>query len=295
MYKYTVNGKQKKRKKGKAVERRVRSVKKKGVSPGTFLKRLVVGLKYTLCFLLFLGFLAVASAGTYRFYKSGDFFILRDVVCQGNSQLSRNDILNMLHLELGRKLLDIPVGKLREVLLKHPWVQDAEVSRSYPSRLKILLQEKRPVALCFLPARRDGLVRDYLGPGRTGKGERSQWYGISESGELLPDISLYNVNFPVTELLPKKDSAALHALTRFLCAARDQYPGIYNTMSQINYLGRSEFAVYTRDNRLKFIISMEEDVGTVLEMWGLLVSRKGDQLMKGQTVDLRIKGFAYVK
>ncbi|MFC1585185.1 hypothetical protein ACFL5V_06545 [Fibrobacterota bacterium] len=65
-------------------------------------------------------------------------------------------------------------------------------------------------------------------------------------------------------------------------------------MSQINYESNGSYAIYSRDNRLKFLVPVEGEHTATLDFWDLLIRKKGEQFSRGQTVDLRIKGFAYV-
>jgi len=289
---YSVRKKTKKIKKYSNKPRKKSSIKKNWQFIGKTVNSLFVGLKYVVCFSLILGTLGVAASGTYKVYKSNDILILKDVIFKGNQHTSRSEILNLLQLEFGIKLLEIQNSDLEELLESHPWIQEAKVSKTLPSKLKITIIEKQPVALCYMPESRKSSKKSIgMFPKSRGK---SNWYGISPSGEFLPDISLNEFNLPIIEMYTVKDSSSLSNMLEFLSTAQMDFQGIYNTISQIKFENNLSYTVLTRDNSLKFLVSTDEENKQTLKMWNLLMMQKGDKLGNSKTIDLRVKGYAYV-
>jgi hypothetical protein len=274
---------------------KVRKTRRKKVAAARTIKRVFHGLKYAACTALILGAIGAAAGGTYRFYKSNDLFVLRDIICEGNVHLSQANILNILQLELGVKLLDVPVKELEKVLLKHPWVEKVSVQRRYPSHLKVMFQEKRLVALCYLSGTTAKRIKGFMDGSSSANRRKSQWYGVTAQGELLPDVFLKNHNLPIIEVPAGISGELWKGLCGFLGKASDKYSGIYNTMSQIKYTGHTDLAIFSRDNRLKFLVSIEGYEENILSFWDLLINQIGREFSAGQIIDLRVKEFAYVR
>jgi cell division septal protein FtsQ len=213
--------------------------------------------------------------GAFALYRKDNLFILRDVTCEGNGRLSKNELLDLLNLELGVRLIDVPVEETRTRLLEHPWIKEVSIKRRFPSRLKVILEEKQAVALCYLE-------------------REKRWFGLDEKGGLLPGILVGSGDYPVLEKVGSLKESQLEAIGGFLRDAAEYYPGIYNAMSQIVVGKKSEITIFSRDSKFCFRVSLEENSQSTLEMWQLLISQKHEEFINGGTIDLRVRGYAYV-
>ncbi len=250
--------------------------KKKIIPKGT-LKKASSKFFQLFLILLILGVVGIAIGGTYKYYSKTDIFLLKGVVIEGNYQLAEQDVMDYLNIELGVKLSDVPTEDYQEKLEKHPWIQSVKVSRRYPSRIKVRIKEEKPVALYRLQ-----------------KKGGSVWYGFSEQGAPLPDVSLQKNNLPVLEGLAGADSLELVRLAQLLKVSKEKYPNIYNSLSQIKYRGKNEFVLFSRDNQFEYLISVDREPEAMLHFWDLLVWKQGAKFKRGQIIDLRVEGYAYV-
>ncbi|MBF0430378.1 MAG: FtsQ-type POTRA domain-containing protein [Fibrobacteria bacterium] len=242
------------------------------VTKSTVVLKLVLGVGLvTVC-------IGAAAAGFYRYYQDNSFFILREIVCEGNHHLTREDILVNLKLELGTNLFDLALDSQETRLMKHRWVEEVSIKRRYPSTLLVIIKEKAPLAISYI---------------KTGK-KAYNWKGISDNGQWLPGVELYTGDLPVVETLPKKSEGTLPLLGAFLKTAREDFPGIYHTISQVKCVGGNNIAIYSSDNYFKFMVSLEEDPEETLELWRLLLNQHCGHFQKGHTIDLRVPGYAYV-
>ena len=253
-----------------------RRAKKKIIPKGT-LKKASSKFFQLFLILLILGVVGIAIGGTYKYYSKTDIFLLKGVVIEGNYQLAEQDVMDYLNIELGVKLSDVPTEDYQEKLEKHPWIQSVKVSRRYPSRIKVRIKEEKPVALYRLQ-----------------KKGGSVWYGFSEQGAPLPDVSLQKNNLPVLEGLAGADSLELVRLAQLLKVSKEKYPNIYNSLSQIKYRGKNEFVLFSRDNQFEYLISVDREPEAMLHFWDLLVWKQGAKFKRGQIIDLRVEGYAYV-
>ncbi len=234
-------------------------------------------LKIAFAWGLIIGILITASYGSFYFYKKGDFFVLRDMIFEGNNQLDNAVLTGLMDLELGVKLFDVSLEEKQKLLCQHPWVEKAVVKRRFPSKLRVVLNEKVPVALCL---RKNGT-------------RQHSWYGISGKGEFLPDISLCRNDLPVVEL-NTEDGSTLRNLCMFLSTAREQYPDIFNSISQIEYMGNRVIRLISREHDLSYIVCLESGFEKTLDSWSSFLSCISRRWKAGNTIDLRVNGYVYV-
>jgi cell division septal protein FtsQ len=107
--------------------------------------------------------LALAAREVQRFSVSDPHFVLPgppppgenapEFTIQGLRFASRDRIVQVFQSDFGRSVFEIPLGERRRRLLGVDWVAAASVSRIWPNRLTIRIQERSPVAFASLPQR----------------------------------------------------------------------------------------------------------------------------------------------
>jgi cell division protein FtsQ len=117
----------------------------KGQSRRTWLK----GIAFVLAFLTLAG-LSVGLLVGYHQLLTCSWFCIKDInqiEIEGAKRLSRGVVLQQARLAPGASLLAVRPGQMERSLITHPWIAKAEVSRKWPHNLRILIQERDPVAL----------------------------------------------------------------------------------------------------------------------------------------------------
>lgn len=64
----------------------------------------------------------------------------------GNSQLTRADLLTVFGADIGRNLFFVPLTERRKALEQVPWVAHATVMRILPNQLRVAIVERTPIA-----------------------------------------------------------------------------------------------------------------------------------------------------
>jgi cell division protein FtsQ len=102
---------------------------------------------------------------------------------KGANLASAAELHRVFRADEGRSVFTTPLGQRAVQLTKVQWVKAARVSRVWPNRLEVAIDERRPVAFVhFDPARRGQAVRPRL---------------IDADGELLPVVEHRKFNLPV--------------------------------------------------------------------------------------------------
>ena len=97
---------------------------------------------------------AVAIAGVVLFaiYRGRDLAAQAHVLqiqridVQGNEHLSTGEVLAVLGGMRGQNLIWCDLNGWRQRLLSSPWVRDADLRRSLPSTVEVVVSERRPIA-----------------------------------------------------------------------------------------------------------------------------------------------------
>jgi cell division protein FtsQ len=100
--------------------------------------------------LLTLGGLCLGLVLLYHQLLTCSMFCIKDInhiEIEGAKRLSRPVLLEQASLGPGLNLLAVRPGQAERALMAHPWIAKAEVSRKWPHRLHLKIQERDPVAL----------------------------------------------------------------------------------------------------------------------------------------------------
>lgn len=243
-----------------------------------FFKHLLIGVK-TLCLL----FIVTGAAGSlgwvgYQAIESHGFLALREVTVVGNHLLSKSLILEKAALELGSKLPWIPVGHIETKLSSLPGVGEVNVKRIFPSRIEIQIEEKQPVAM----------------------GYSKKWFGLSSDGSTLTGLNWAETDLPVVDGFAAMDSAHRVAMGNFLDVAKQTYPDLYDSFSQLCFQKNSNVVeIILREDGLKVLIDIVTTSNgskslNSLEFLQELKRQQSASLEVAKVIDLRVEGLAYV-
>lgn len=156
----------------------------------------------------------------------------------GNSEVSDIDIVSLLAPEHGTSILGYDVAAARDALKQNPWIADAQVSKVYPDKLAIRIDERSPFALwqnehgLFLIDREGNILSEFDGrsgelPLVVGKGAEKEAANMLSALQRLPQLAVQSralirvgerrwdieTDDGVTIMLPESGEAAV--LARF--------------------------------------------------------------------------------
>ncbi len=130
--------------------RKVRNVYRQRPAPGRekskFWRKLLL-LKISL---ISLAAVCLGLVLLYYHFLTSPFFCIKDykgIELIGNRRLGAELILQMAGLGPGMNLLALRPARVEQALAAHPWIAKAELTRIWPDRLRLNIQEREPVAL----------------------------------------------------------------------------------------------------------------------------------------------------
>lgn len=86
----------------------------------------------------------------YQYVRSSEAFAIVQIHVEGHQRLDEMEVRRAAQLVEGQNVFEVPPAEARKHLLSHPWIKKAEVSRRLPGEFRIVIEERRPVALAVL-------------------------------------------------------------------------------------------------------------------------------------------------
>ncbi|MGA9524518.1 MAG: FtsQ-type POTRA domain-containing protein [Myxococcaceae bacterium] len=122
---------------------RTQSLKQSATRLGTLVLRVavVIGLS---------GGLYFGATHGYRWATTSPTFALEDVTFTGHSRSTEGELLRLAGLAFGQNLFRMDVAALERAMDAHLWVRHVEVTRHFPSRIAVEVEEFEPAALVSL-------------------------------------------------------------------------------------------------------------------------------------------------
>ena len=74
-------------------------------------------------------------------------FMIKNVEVLGNKYLNKNDIINIVTSSTNDNIFNVNIKRIHEKIRKITWVKDASIKVIYPDTIRILLNEKIPIAI----------------------------------------------------------------------------------------------------------------------------------------------------
>ena len=111
--------------------------------------------RFVFCFKIMtaIGILTVMSFAfilAHDFITQCDYFRADNIVIRGAHRLSKQQILEQTNINKGINILSVNLSIIRNTLLAHPWIAEAEVKRELPDMITIGIKEHKPLAILDL-------------------------------------------------------------------------------------------------------------------------------------------------
>ena len=128
------------------------------------------------------------------YISNSKVFQVKTIGIKGNGHIEENEVLTLLDIEEGINIFGWDMDAARKRLLKHPWVKDISISRSFvPASVNVRIAEHKPTATLVLKDRpylvsEEGHVFSSAPQDNYGLMIQASDYEPSGTGEDLNDI-----------------------------------------------------------------------------------------------------------
>jgi cell division protein FtsQ len=127
----------------------LRGQKRVSVRRGSIPKKTATRLLSVVAALVALAILGAAGMGLYRYGERSWRFRIDSsdqMEVSGAEHVSHAQIMEVMGGDIGRNIFFVPLAQRQRQLEQIPWVESASVMRFVPNRLRIVIQERTPVA-----------------------------------------------------------------------------------------------------------------------------------------------------
>lgn len=202
------------------------------------------------------------------------------ITVQGNERMSSGEVLAVLDGLRGQSLLWTDLNTWRRRLLSSPWIRDAELRRSLPSTIDVVVSERQAVGI--------GRINDQL-------------YLVDGRGVLIDEYGpqYAQLDLPIIDGLPAPgdanttDPVGIDLAARVIAAVKAK-PEIANRLSQIDVRDVHNAAVMLAGDA-EVIQLGEQQFLRRLESYVELAPTLRAKVADIDVVDLRFDGRVYVR
>jgi cell division protein FtsQ len=122
---------------------------RKGILPPFLIRNRIGRVVFATLIVLVLAILVLAVIAIKSFLEHDPRFRIdsaSSIQIDGNSQLTRPELLTVFGSDIGRNLFFVPLTERRKALEQLPWVAHATVMRLLPNQLRVAIVERSPIA-----------------------------------------------------------------------------------------------------------------------------------------------------
>ncbi len=180
-----------------------------------------------------------AGAAVYSWLGHSRLFSVRDIDMNRCAYVTRDEITGILSGVPQGNIWSLSSGDIGRRLLSHPWVRSVSVRKSFPDRLVVRIEERRPAAMINL---------DTL-------------YYVDEEGTIFKRLTAYDPkNFPIVTgfsrgELTARDAVTLQNLKKTLELLRYTESGVLRqNVSEVHFDAQEGYTLVTRDSGMQLKI-----------------------------------------
>jgi cell division protein FtsQ len=201
-----------------------------------------------------------------------------NLIVEGIHYASASQIRHVFAEDFGRSLYLVPLQKRREQLLEIDWVEQATVSKIWPNKVKVWIEERRPVAFLRLRSNpRDGM---------------SQLALIDKDGYLLRPRIAARFTLPVITGVRENESLEnRRARVRRVLGMLDSVGALADQISEISVADPNNLIVAEHiNNRVVNLMLGDESYGDRLRNFLANYPEIERKRPDAKTLDLRVDG-----
>jgi len=229
--------------------------------------------------LLAVGFTGVAFASAYSWLTRSQLFTVRTVDMNRCANVSLEEVWAIVRGGGSGNLWSVPAKEVARRLSGHPWVRSVAVRKSFPDRLVVRIEERRPVAMVNLDA----------------------LHYLDEEGRAFKRLTAYDpknlaivTGFSRQELL-RKDPVTVRDLRKTLDLLRGVEAGaLRQNVSEIHFDAQDGYTVVTRDAGLQLKVGMM-DVKEAIRRIEAAMPRISGMTRSSGIADLKTEGRVFMR
>ena len=158
--------------------------------------------------------------------------ILKNISISNTDVIDSEEFYNLLNGFIGNSLEEIRIDSITKIIEDHPYVEAARVSKWFPSKIKIELVERKPIALLNISPM---VLLDkyaFVLP-----------YKTSKMNFNLPILSNFNTNLDFYPYGNKALSENVNNCIEWLNRIKNDYPSLYQDISEMKMTSENDINI----------------------------------------------------
>ncbi len=232
-------------------------------------------------------------------------FALTDLEIHGSERVSAEWMRGQLADLVGQNLVWLPLDRVEHILSGHPWIAGVEVTKELPDRLRVVVVERRPVAI--LDETRDGVRTSFwidadgslIAPRAQAAGATAG--GAESSGEVAggSDAAFLQLHWDgASEVPADRRREVLAAALGAARQATEAAPALGGAVDSVTVLGDEDFRLEGAALPFPLLVRFYDDgqrseiasrLRRLEELLPEIRSEMGTRLAEPASVDLRFR------
>ena len=182
----------------------------------------------SISFLLFVALIKISSWWSINSKN----LILKNISISNTKIIENEEFYNLVEKFIGDSLDEIRIDSITKIIEDHPYVEAARVSKWYPSKIKIELIERKPIAILNVSPM---VLLDKYGfvlP-----------YKASKMNFNLPILNNFNTNLNFYPFGEKALSENVSDCVKWLNRIKNDYPSLYQDISEMKMTSENDINI----------------------------------------------------
>lgn len=196
---------------------------------------------------------ALVAVGVLVMIRPPSFLRVQEVVVMTPlKHLTEFDLIRLSEVRKGDNIVRLRLAKVRENLLRYPWIKEVRLSKRVPARLFVWVEEQDPAALLELP----DATSD------------SSWYFVNRRGEVFKKVEKDDPrDFPIlTGLVAEEIRSRLPQMLSLLQSVEDSEFVSSLGVSEIHWSAREGLSLFTKEPCIQLKLGGLDGKGSA-EVW----------------------------
>ena len=180
--------------------------------------------------------------------------ILESISISSTKIIENEEFYNLVNEFIGNSLEEISIDSVTKIIEDHPYVEAARVSKWYPSKMKIELIEREPIAVLNISPMvlldKDGFVLPYK---------------TSKMNFNLPILNNFNTNLDFYPYGNKVLSENVANCIKWLNRIKINFPSLYQDISEMKMTSGNDINIILADYPTRIFLG-KSDIWTKIEI-----------------------------
>ncbi|MBF0301598.1 MAG: FtsQ-type POTRA domain-containing protein [Desulfamplus sp.] len=133
-------------------------VSKEAILPLFDIRHIIAGFLKTIMVAIFVSLTTILFIFIQNTVIQSNMLAIKEISVTGTHILSKEEVIEQAEIYPEDNIFAVNLRHTRLKMLSHPWIEDASIKRSFPSKIVITIKEEVPLAVVHIPDRADIII-----------------------------------------------------------------------------------------------------------------------------------------